>query len=253
MLLRCGSGQGMAASQTLISRSNDIGQEIGINGFAHFELFGQTIWLTSTHVALIIIVMTITIIALLANRAIRKANPYEKPGSFLNIVEMGVEAVDSMTKSNMGEKHGGGFANYIGTLLVFVFISNVSGLFGLRPPTADYGVTLGLALITFFLIHITGFRHQKMQHLTGLFKPLPLAPINIIGELATPISMSLRLFGNVLCGTIIMALIYNLLPQFVLWFWPGALHAYFDLFSGAIQAYVFCMLTMVFISNTFEE
>lgn len=253
MLLRCGAGQGMAASQTLVSKSSGLESEIGINGFAKIDLFGYTFWFTSSHIALVIIVLALTIFAILANRAIKKANPYEKPGGFLNIIEMGVEAIDSMTKSNMGEKHGGGFANYIGSLLVFVFVSNISGIFGLRPPTADFGTTFGLALITFFLIHITGFRYQKMRHITDLFHPLPLAPINIIGEFATPISMSLRLFGNVLCGTIIMTLIYNLLPEFVLWFWPGALHAYFDIFSGAIQSYVFCMLTMVFISNNFED
>lgn len=233
--------------------STDIGQEIGINGFAHFDLFGYTFWLTSSHIALIIIVLLIAIFALVANRAIRRADPYGKPGTLLNIVEMGVEAVDNMTKSNMGEKRGGGFANYIGTLLLFVFISNISGLFGLRPPTADFGTTFGLAMITFFLIHITGFRYRKMRHITDLFHPLLLTPINIVGEIATPISMSLRLFGNVLCGTVIMTLIYNLLPSFILWFWPGALHAYFDIFSGAIQSYVFCMLTMVYISNNFED
>ncbi len=253
MLLRCGNGQGMAVSQTLVSRSNDIEAEIGINGFFHFKFFGTTLWLTSSHVALAIIVLGMATFAILANRAIKKANPYEKPGGFLNLIELGVEAIDGMTRSNMGEKHYSGFSNYIGTLLLFVFISNISGLFGLRPPTADFGTTFGLAMITFFLIHITGFRYQKMRHITNLFHPLPLTPINIIGEIATPISMSLRLFGNVLCGTVIMALIYNLLPSFILWFWPGALHAYFDIFSGAIQSYVFCMLTMVFISNNFED
>ncbi len=253
MLLRCGAGQGMATPQNLVSRSSDIGQEIGINGFAHFELFGQTIWLTTSHVAIVIILLVFTIFAVTVNRAIRKTDPYGKPGMLVNIAEMGVEAIDNMTKSNMGEKHGGNFSNYIGTLLLFVFISNISGLFGLRPPTADFGTTFGLAMITFFLIHIAGFRYQKMRHITDLFHPLPLTPINIIGEIATPISMSLRLFGNVLCGTVIMALIYNLLPSFILWFWPGALHAYFDIFSGAIQSYVFCMLTMVFISNNFED
>ena len=65
--------------------------------------------------------------------------------------------------------------------------------------------------------------------------------------------MSLRLFGNILSGTIIMALIYGLLPKFFLLFWPGVLHIYFDLFSGAIQAFVFCMLTMVFIAKNFDE
>ncbi|MBO4627490.1 MAG: F0F1 ATP synthase subunit A [Lachnospiraceae bacterium] len=238
----------------VVSRSNDeIGTKIGINGFGYFDLFGFRFWITSTHIALAVIVLAVTVLAILANRAIRKADPYGKPGIVMTIIETVVEFIDNTTYSNMGEKHGGGFRNYIGTLLLFIFFSNISGVFGLRPPTADYGVTFGLAMITFFLIHINGFKYQKMKHITGLFDPIPLTPINIIGEISTPISMSLRLFGNVLCGTVIMGLLYNLLPKFLLLFWPGAFHVYFDLFSGAIQAYVFTMLTMVFISKNFEE
>ncbi|MBR5711971.1 MAG: F0F1 ATP synthase subunit A [Lachnospiraceae bacterium] len=237
----------------LLAQDGDIGEKIGINSFGSFELFGYRFYITSTHIALAIILITLTVLAIVANRVIRRSDPYGKPGTGMTIIETVVEFVDNTTLSNMGEKHGGKFANYIGTLLIFVFISNISGVFGLRPPTADYGITFGLAMITFFLIHINGFKHQKIKHITGLFDPIPLTPINIIGEVSTPISMSLRLFGNVLCGTVIMGLLYNLLPQFLLLFWPGALHIYFDLFSGAIQAYVFTMLTMVFISKNFEE
>lgn len=237
------------AGRSPIMLASDV--SIGVNGFLKYEIFGQTIWLTTTHVSILIILILFTIFAICANRAIKKADPYEKPSAFLNVVELMVEMVDKMTVSSMGTK-GMGFANYIGTLFAFILVSNISGLFGLRPPTADYGCTLSLALITFFLIHITGLRYQKMGHITGLFKPLLLSPINIIGEIATPISMSLRLFGNVLSGTVLMALIYGLLPKFILWFWPGALHIYFDVFSGCIQTYVFCMLTMVYISNNLE-
>ena len=77
-------------------------------------------------------------------------------------------------------------------------------------------------------------------------------PINIISEIAIPISLSLRLFANVLSGTVMMALVYGLL-QIVAYAWPGALHVYFDLFSGAIQTYVFCMLTMTYVNNQMGE
>ena len=73
-------------------------------------------------------------------------------------------------------------------------------------------------------------------------------PINLISEIAVPISLSLRLFANVLSGTVMMALIYGLLGV-IATAWPAALHVYFDLFSGAIQTYVFCMLTMTYIAN----
>ena len=228
----------------------------GVDGLFKYELFGQELWITNTHVSLLLVVLTLTILAIFANRAIRKADPNEVPGMFLNIIEYLVELVDGLTRNNMGEKHGWKFSNYIGTLFGFLIVANLSGLFGLRPPTADYGVTLGLALITFVLIHYNGLKYEKAGHITKLFQPILLTPINIIGEIATPMSMSLRLFGNILSGTVMMGLLYGLLPKLLQFFiWPvfGALHAYFDVFSGAIQSYVFCMLTMVFISQCFGE
>ncbi len=229
--------------------------DIGITGYFHFEVGGQTLWITTTHVSLLIVVIALTVFALIANRAIKRANPESVPGPFLNVIELLVEAVDNLTKSNMG-KRGCRFSNYIGTLFIVVIVCNISGLFGLRPPTADYGVTLPLALITFVMIHYNGFKYEKAGHVTKLFKPVLLTPINIIGEVATPLSMSLRLFGNILSGTVMMGLLYGLLPKLLQAFiWPvfGVLHVYFDVFSGAIQAYVFCMLTMVFIAQNFPE
>lgn len=228
----------------------------GVNGLWKYTLFGQEGWITTTHVSLLIVVLVLTVFCIVANRVIKKADPDEVPGTFLNIIEYLVQTVDNLTRTNMGEKHGWKFSNYIGTLFVFLVTANLSGLFGLRPPTADYGVTLGLALITFVLIHYNGFKYQKMGHITKLFDPVILTPINIIGEFATPLSMSLRLFGNILSGTVMMGLLYGLLPMLLQFFiWPvfGGLHAYFDVFSGAIQSYVFCMLTMVFIAQNFDE
>lgn len=132
-------------------------------------------------------------------------------------------------------------------------ISNLSGLVGLRPPTADYGVTFTLGIFTFILIQFNNVRYNKGRAFTDLFQPIPLLfPINLIGELAVPFSLSIRLFGNVLSGTVIMGLLYGLLNQFAL-AWPAVLHVYFDIFSGCIQTYVFCMLTMVFITDKIPD
>ena len=108
--------------------------------------------------------------------------------------------------------------------------------------------------MTFLLIRINKWRYQKPltiweDYCSPLPKWLPIwVPINIISNLAVPVSLSLRLFANVLSGTAMMALVYGLLGVFAS-IWPAALHVYFDLFSGAIQTYVFCMLTMTYISN----
>lgn len=232
----------------LLSGADDI--DFMVHGVFQYELFGQKLWITTTHVCLFIVLMMIIIFCLCANRAIKHAS--EVPGTFQNVVELIVEMLDNMVKGVMG-KNAGPFANYIGTLFIFILLSNISGLFGLRPPTADYGVTFALGIITFTLITFNKFKHQKIKGvIKGLCDPWPIwAPINIIGDIAVPISLSLRLFANVLSGTVMMALIYGLLG-IIATAWPAALHVYFDLFSGAIQTYVFAMLTMTYINNAIE-
>lgn len=128
------------------------------------------------------------------------------------IVETLVGSINSLTVQTMGEKNKH-FAPYIGTLLIFIAMSNLSGLVGLRPPTADINTTLGLALITFCMIQ--GF--SNWQGHMGLYQELLPAdcfswhPLNIIGELATPVSLSFRLFGNITGGLIIVSLLYGAL------------------------------------------
>lgn len=237
-------GQGI-----LLSSADDI--DFMIHGIFQYSWFGHTVWITTTHVCLLIVMLILIGFAIAANRAMKHAS--DVPGTFQNIVEMIVEMLDKMVKSSMG-RSAGKFANYIGTIFIFILLSNISGLFGLRPPTADYGVTFPLGVMTFILIHFNKFKHQKVKGvIKGLCDPWPIwAPINIIGDIAVPISLSLRLFANVLSGTVMMALVYGLLKWFAL-FWPAALHVYFDLFSGAIQTYVFCMLTMTYVSDAIGE
>lgn len=226
--------------------------DFGIHNYKSFDFFGHEVYITTTHISMAIVMLILIVFAIAANIAIRRADPSKAPSGFLNVVEFIVQAVDNMAIGGMGATHAGKYANYLGSLFAFVALSNISGLLGLRPPTADYGTTFALAIITFVLIHYAGFKYQKFGHITSLFKPVILSPINIIGEIATPISMSLRLFGNILSGTVMMALIYGLIPKILTIAWPGVLHIYFDIFSGCIQAYVFVMLTMVFVSGNFE-
>ncbi|MEE1312272.1 MAG: F0F1 ATP synthase subunit A [Lachnospiraceae bacterium] len=225
--------------------------ENDVDFMAHYlvpiDLFGQQVWITTTHVTTFIVAVTILIFALAARHSIMK--DYDVPNGFQNFIEFLVEALEGIVKGSMG-RQAKSFVNYIGTIMLFIFLSNISGLFGLRPPTADYGTTLALALITFVLIQYGAFKTSGLGVFTDLFKPLPfLFPINLIGEFATPLSLSLRLFGNVMAGTVMLGLWYGLLPIFAKLGVPTFLHAYFDLFSGAIQTYVFAMLSMVYISD----
>lgn len=220
-----------------------------IHGYQEVHIGDFSFWITATHVCLAIVMVVLIVFAIVANRVIKKADYRKAPTGFLNVLEMLVETLDKLILDNMGRKLAPVFRNYVSALFLLILTCNLSGLFGLRPPTADYGVTLPLALITFFMIQYQGFKWQKMGKIKGLFEPFFLfLPVNIISEFATPISMSLRLFANILSGTMMMALIYGLMQKIAI-IWPAALHAYLDVFSGCLQAYVFAMLTMVFISN----
>ncbi|MBO5082020.1 MAG: F0F1 ATP synthase subunit A, partial [Lachnospiraceae bacterium] len=216
-----------------------------------YNLFGQEVWITTSHICLLIVVLVLLLFFIIGGSVFRKAETV--PKGFQNFAELIVELLDGIVIGGMGEK-GKGFRNYIGVLFIFILVSNISGLLGLRPPTADYGVTLPLGILTFTLIHVNKFRFNSIGSIwKDMCSPLPpwlpiWFPINLISEVAVPVSLSLRLFANVLSGTVMMALVYGLLQMFAL-VWPAALHVYFDLFSGAIQTYVFCMLTMTYISN----
>ena len=233
-------GQGI-----LLSGADEI--DFMIHGVFSYELFGQTLWITTSHACAMVVFLVILLFIFAANRAIKKGS--EIPTGFQNVVELIVEKLDGIVDSTMG-KSAPAFRNYIATIFIFILVSNISGLFGLRPPTADYGTTLALGLMTFTLITFNKFKHQKVKGvIKGLCDPWPIwAPINVIGDVAVPISLSLRLFANVLSGVVMMALIYGLLGKIAV-IWPAALHVYFDLFSGCIQTYVFCMLTMTYIAD----
>ena len=229
------------------------GVDFYVYGHLPIHIGGVTVYITTTHICLAIVMVALIIFAIVANRKIKKADPTKAPTGFLNVIELLVETLDNLVKSNMGKTLAPKFKNYIGVIFMFLVTCNLSGLFGLRPPTADYGTTLAMALITFTMITFCKFKYQKVKGvLQGLCDPWPFwAPINIIGDLAVPVSLSLRLFANVLSGTVIMALIYGLLAKIAI-AWPAALHVYFDLFSGAIQTYVFCMLTMTYVNQAMD-
>ena len=226
-----------------------------IHGLIPLEFMGQQVWITTSHVCILIVMLIMLVLGIVANHKMKHAT--EVPDTLQNLLELLVEKLDGIVFGTMGKIAAPIYRNYILTIFVFIFLSNISGLFGLRPPTADYGTTLSMGLITFTLIHVAQFKNTPLKQIwVDMCSPLPpwlpiWFPINLISEIAVPISLSLRLFANVLSGTVMMALVYGLLSKLAL-VWPAALHLYFDLFSGAIQTYVFCMLTMTYISQNYE-
>ena len=218
-----------------------------------FTLNGVEKTINSTIVNTWIIVIFLSIAFILIGRKFKKMSIKDKPKGIYHVAEIFIEAIDNLTTSTMG-KSNIGFAPYIATLAIFLAFANLLGLVGLKPPTSDYNVTLTLALITVFLIHFNNIRfNEAKNYVKGYFEPMPvLFIINLLGELATPISMSFRLLGNILTGVILMTLVYSVFNGFLVILAPfvtPVLHAYFDVFSGLLQTFIFVMLTMVFISN----
>ena len=222
-----------------------------VKGYLPINFFGHEVWLTTTHVCMLIVCLFLLVIGLIVSRKMKRAT--EIPDTVQNVAELYVEMFDGVVESCM-HGHWRKFANYFLTVFMFLLFANISGLFGLRPPTADYGVTLPLALVTFVLIQFNAFKYQGVGgYAKSMLDPIPVfLPVNLISEVATPISLSLRLFGNVMAGTIMLGLYYGLLPVLATTVIPSFLHAYLDLFSGAIQAYVFVMLSMTFIYGKME-
>lgn len=211
----------------------------------------KEILIPDTIVNMWLVAIVLIIFAFIVNSKVKKAKADEVPSTFLNVVELLVEASDNLVTSTMGKQNTKRFGPYIFTLAVFLALANLLGLIGLTPPTSDYSVTLSLALITFALTQYWTFRNGG--GLGGYIKsfgdPVPLlAPLNIIGELANPVSLSFRLFGNIMSGGIILGLLYQwlgvLAPVIAL-----PLHGYFDIFSGLLQTFIFIMLTMIFVGG----
>ena len=202
-----------------------------------FTLFGYSI--TESVVNTWIVMAVLIILALVLRRRLEL-----RPDKVQNFAEVLVDGFTGIVKSTMGEKNIG-FMPYMGTLFMLIMFSNLMGLFGLRVPTANINVTLGYALMTFFGIHFYGLKAKGWKYLKGMAEPVfIILPINIIGELARPVCLSMRLFGNMLGGTVVMALISGAVALFA----PAVASIYFDLFSGILQSFIFTMLSMVFIS-----
>ena len=156
------------------------------------EVFGFPITATMTNMW--IVMAGITVFCVLATRNLKKV-----PGKIQLVAEMMVKGIDGLTESSMG-KHNMAFAPYMLTLFMYLAIANLLGLVGLRPPTADLTMTFALSLLTFFMIQFFGIKSKGFGgYLKGFIEPMPLLlPINILGELANPISLAFRLFGNML-------------------------------------------------------
>lgn len=222
-----------------------------------------------------IIILLTTLICLACvylGSLIKKTDPYQKPKGLVFFALWFVEMIDNQVLGTVKKSYVKKMGPYIGTLAVYLFMSNTISLFGLPVPTMNYSVTLALAFITWMLIQITSIRENGLKtYIHAFFEPIFVFVIpNVFGKIAPLISLSIRLFGNMLSGSIIMTLLYaatSALTNLVFGFIIGgdlvinifgimvapALHAYFDCFAGFIQTFIFMSLTMVLVSNELKE
>ncbi|MGN1318387.1 MAG: F0F1 ATP synthase subunit A [Lachnospirales bacterium] len=227
------------------------GLEVNSAIYAKFNILGQEVWITQTVVTTWVIMIALILIALVLR--IKMKNYKYKPEGLQNVVELAIESMDSFVRSAMTDRYAY-FGKWFFGVFVFILVSNLSGLLGFRPPTADLCTTAAITLTTFFLIHFMGIVKGKGGYFKGYLEPIPiLLPINIVSELATPISLSFRLFGNILGGMIIMAMVYMALPLLASVGVPAVLHIYFDVFAGCIQTVIFVMLSMTFIKDKIPD
>jgi len=211
------------------------------------EFFGHKLYLTETLLATWVVMAVLIIFAVIVRLRLRHFRGV--PKGFQNVVEALVEAMHSFTVTTMGAKLEG-FGGYFFSVFAFILLSNYSGLVGLRPPTSNLATTAALAVSTFVMVQVAGIVCQRGYYVKSFFEPFVLFfPINVVGELAKPISLAFRLFGNILGGVIIMGLVYQMLPIVLRFVLPNILHAYFDIFAGALQAFIFTVLSMTFIQQ----
>ncbi len=164
--------------------------------------------------------------------------------------ELAVLKLREVVRGMLGEG-GEQYAEYIMTVLIFLGISNMIGLVGFMPPTMDLNVTVALAIMSIVLVEAAGIRKKGVNTwLKDFGEPIPvILPMNILELFIRPLSLCMRLFGNVLGATVIMEMVKVVVPVLL----PAILSIYFDIFDGLIQAYVFCFLTSLYIAEATEE
>jgi F-type H+-transporting ATPase subunit a len=224
-------------------------EHVGQFEFLGMTFNGDTMW-TSTIAALIVVG---------AGLYVRSRVTSGVP----NKVQMAYEALTGYMVDQVQGRMGRRPAEYLAPLTIalfaFILFSNWLGVIPsghpefLKPPTSDVNVAYALAIFVFVSAWVWGFREQGAGTLSRFTKPyVALLPLNLIEEIAKPISLSLRLFGNILSGTIMISVI-ALIPWWGLWL-PNAAWKLFDLFIGAIQALIFALLTiMQFFSPAVSE
>ena len=191
------------------------------------------------------IIVVLTLLAIWLTHGLRK-----RPGRKQIAAEMLVGFINNFCRDTLGDKYWRTFAPYLGTVGLYLALANMAGLFGVTPPTKDLNVTAGLAIMSALLIYGSQFRfHGLRGGLKKFSEPVSVVtPLNIMEIGIRPLSLCMRLFGNMLAGFVVL----ELLKYFVPLICPIPVSFYFDIFDGLLQAYVFVFLTALFMTEEME-
>lgn len=214
------------------------------------ELGGVTI---SSTVVVTWVVMAVLIVLAVLVRIFVIPRMTDQPRGIQNVLEIIVENICKFTKTSVGDL-GANLPAYIFAVALFMVGCAVVELFGIRAPTADITMTFAMALITFVLINYYGIRKKGVGgRIKSMAQPTPVVfPIKIVSDIAVPVSLACRLFGNMLGGMIVMDLLYSAMRNAAIGF-PSVLGLYFNVFHPLIQTYIFVTLTLTFIGEATEE
>lgn len=202
------------------------------------------------------ICLVLMIVCLIVGLKVRKLDPKKKTPKWLVPFLVIVKLMNNMSKENFG-KRWKAYAPYLLTLTLFIFFSNISGVFGIVSPTSYLILDVILALSAFFVVEITGLVSMGPKNFlksflgASILMSIIMVPINIISEITLPVSLSLRIMGNVTSGGVIGSVIKGL-PSINGWLFPVSVVAtpvinfIFDIFSGTIQTLVFVLLTTTY-------
>ena len=206
------------------------------NGF--FDIYKSVVvsWI-------VLAILIVLIVALTSNLKVHNISKRQAA------VESAVLWIRGVVGELLGEE-AIGYAPYIVTVLIFIAFSNMIGLIGLVPPTMDLNVTMALSLMSIVLVELAGIiKKGPKKWLKSFTEPMAVITfMNVLELFIRPLSLCMRLFGNILGATVIMELIKHVVPIIL----PAALSIYFDIFDGCIQAYVFCFLTSLYIKEAVE-
>lgn len=224
--------------------ANELLEELNCDTAFTIPVFGG-IEVAESVVITWVIMAFMLILAICMTRNLKVQNP----GKRQVILETAVCGLQNMVKGIIGEE-GAGYVPYLVTVIVYIGISNIIGLFGMKPPTKDLNVTGALAIMSIILIEYSGIHAKGVKRWAKSFaEPVAVvAPLNVLEKFIRPLSLCMRLFGNVLGAFVVMELLKIIMPAIL----PIPFSLYFDIFDGLIQAYVFVFLTSLFIKEAIE-